>query len=179
MHLIVLIKSLAGEVDEISHSLCKLLVALGDHSINYIALHLASPRVQTFIRLLFYYTALPGFYGVDEEESEMTLSFWYLLQESLWSVDWTAEEDGPGASEAALLSWSDSVSGSKESESPNSNIMAATPIYTALIKVLRRKVTWPRQVELASWPRGERLDRVGFLSSVLMRLIDQVDKFQV
>ena len=87
----------------------------------------------------------------------MTLSFWYLLQESLWSVDWTTEEDGGvGVQEAALLDWAESTSGNEKDEqtTTNSNIMAATPIYTELIKVLRRKVTWPRQTELATWPRG-------------------------
>ena len=32
------------------------------------------------------YTGMPGYYGVDEEQSEMTLGFWYLFQESLWSI---------------------------------------------------------------------------------------------
>lgn len=32
------------------------------------------------------YTGFPGYYGVDEEDSEATLGFWYLLQESLWEV---------------------------------------------------------------------------------------------
>lgn len=145
-------------MDEIAHSLCKLLVALGEHSINHIALHLASPGVQTFIRLMFSYTALPGYYGVDEEESEMTLSFWYLLQESLWSIDWLTEEDGgPGVQEAALLDWVETVSKENEVEAQNPNIVAATPIYTSLVKVLRRKVTWPPQAELDSWPRGMSL----------------------
>ncbi|KAH8115086.1 ARM repeat-containing protein [Phellopilus nigrolimitatus] len=150
-----------GEVDEVSHSLCKLLVALGEHSINYVAMHLSTPRVQTFVHLLFAYTALPGYFGVDEEESEMTLSFWYLLQEALWSVDY-----GDSEAEAALADWAESVQGTGESgqkvkESSRSDPGAATPIYAELVQVLKRKVTWPERAELATWAR------------------DQVDKFQV
>ena len=88
--------ALDGFVDEVSRSLCKLLVALGDHSAMYFAKNIASPTqlkpappsafplpfplplplplvshlVQNFLRLLLAYTALPGYYGADEEESE-------------------------------------------------------------------------------------------------------------
>jgi hypothetical protein len=94
-------------VSSVSHSLCKLLVALGDHSATYLASNIASSitvstgpsttpttrghLVQNFLRLLLAYTGLPGFYGIDEEESEMTLGFWYLFQEALWAVDFYAE----------------------------------------------------------------------------------------
>ncbi|EJD04736.1 ARM repeat-containing protein [Fomitiporia mediterranea MF3/22] len=150
-----------GEVDEISRSLCKLLVALGEHSINYIATHLSQPRVQTFVRLLFSYTALPGSYGVDEDESEMTLSFWYLLQEALWTVDY-----GDDLAEAALEDWAESVQGGGTSrqgsvEPSRPDYGAATPIYTELVQVLKRKVTWPEKTELARWTK------------------DQIDAFQV
>lgn len=124
-----------GEVTEISHSLCKLLVAIGDHSTSYIAANIASQApvapsptsapatpvvttpmfgspngavktkghlVQSFLRLVLAYTGLAGFYGVDEEESEMTLGFWYLLQEALWSTDFYFEEGGDENGEARV-----------------------------------------------------------------------------
>ena len=111
----------------------------------------------------------------------MTLSFWYLLQESLWSVDWTTEDDGPGAAEAALLDWVESKTSEKEMQSipTNSNIMAATSIYMELVKVLRRKVTWPPQNELATWPRGVFTALWSLSSQLTLIRIDQVDKFQV
>ncbi len=61
-------------IDEISRGLCKLLVALGDHSVTYIASHLSSKPVQTFLRVFLGYTGFPGWYGVDEEESEVLAS---------------------------------------------------------------------------------------------------------
>ncbi|THH07205.1 hypothetical protein EW145_g3549 [Phellinidium pouzarii] len=151
----------SGVVDEISHALCKLLVALGEHSINYVASHLSAPRVQTFVRLLFSYTALPGRFGTDEEESEMTLSFWYLLQEALWSVDY-----GGDAADAALSDWAESIQGGSSSmqssgEPSQSDPGAAKPIYNELVQVLKKKVTWPNRAELSSWSK------------------DQVDKFLV
>lgn len=147
---------IGASVDEISHSLCKLLVALGEHSIAYFATHLTTPRVQNFISLLATYTALPGYYGVDEDESEMTLSFWYLLQESLWSVDYSSQ---PDPVEAALDDWAESLGASAqtateaEEQEPVSH-GAAVPIYQALVQVLKRKVTWPPKSILVSWTKG-------------------------
>ncbi|KAL5498163.1 hypothetical protein ACEPAH_2293 [Sanghuangporus vaninii] len=152
----------AGEVDEVSRSLCKLLVSLGEHSISYIASHLSTTRVQNFVRLLITYTSLPGYYGVDEEESEMTLSFWYLLQEALWSVDY-----GVDVAEDVLAEWAESIQGKSSDTRPDYEEFKAPdhgparPIYIELIQILRKKVTWPRRSELARWTR------------------DQIDKFQV
>lgn len=61
----------AGDVDEAAQSLCKLLVALGEHSAHYLALNLALPEVQTFFTLMLGFSSLPGYYGLDEDVSEV------------------------------------------------------------------------------------------------------------
>ena len=82
--------------------------------------------------MLLAFTALPGYHGVDEEESEMTLSFWYLFQETLWSIDYD---------DAA-------VGGSKEDEV----VAVSRAVYSQLVQVLRRKMVWPSP--LSGWTRG-------------------------
>ncbi|KAI0743038.1 ARM repeat-containing protein [Daedaleopsis nitida] len=155
-----------GFVSEISHSLCKLLVALGDHSAMYFAKNISSPAqlsqpppcpfpllaplplvshlVQNFLRLLLAYTALPGYYGVDEEESEMTLSYWYLFQEALWSSDYGFDvaEDGD--------------SGDQVEERERDMMPVAKAVYTELVGVLRRKVVWPPRAVLNGWAKDQR-----------------------
>ncbi|KAF9456910.1 armadillo-type protein [Collybia nuda] len=156
----------AGDVDEISHSFCKLLVALGDHSASYMASNISStvpvalpapssllsspPKTkgyltQAFLRILLAYTGLPGYYGVDEEESEMTLSFWYLFQEALWSNDAVESGDDntpePGAGQQ------------------NEQVAMAKAVYSELVQILRRKVAFPSKG--SAWSK------------------DQIDKFQV
>ncbi|KAI0369534.1 ARM repeat-containing protein [Pilatotrama ljubarskyi] len=154
-----------GFVDDISHSLCKLLVALGDHSAMYFAKNIASPAlvkpvpcpfplpsplppvshlVQNFLKVLLQYTALPGFYGVDEEESEMTLSFWYLFQEALWNVDYGFDvaEDGEA--------------GNQVEERDRDMMPVAKAVYSELVTVLRRKVVWPPRSVLNGWTRDQR-----------------------
>ncbi|KAI0937932.1 hypothetical protein AcW1_002387 [Taiwanofungus camphoratus] len=161
----------AGFVDDMSHSFCKLLIALGDHSTVYLAANIASPRqpassllpfpvsalptkshlVQNFLRLLLSYTALPGFYGADEEESEMTLGFWYLFQEALWN-----DEQYPGG-DADDLAYADVAGASAsvtEGQEPSRAIAQA--VYSELVQVLRRKVAWPVTPVLSSWTRDQR-----------------------
>ncbi|KAG5640713.1 hypothetical protein DXG03_007470 [Asterophora parasitica] len=159
-----------GDVDDISRSFCKLLVALGDHSTSYIASYIVSPTpvvplvpppigtpeappktraqlTQSFLRLLLAYTGLPGYYGVDEEESEMTLGFWYLFQEALWSTEYYISEGQEQNSDAAGLD-----------AGADAQAMAKA-VYSELVQVLRRKSAFP--------PKGNGWSK------------DQVDNFLV
>lgn len=99
-----------------------------------------SQLIYTYLKLLLVYTSLPGFFGADEEESEMTLGFWYLFQEALWS----SELDVPGEDpdESTL----------KKAEQDQWNVAKA--VYSELVQVLRRKVMWPEKAVLNSWTRG-------------------------
>jgi hypothetical protein len=155
----------SGVVDELSHSLCKLLVALGDHSTSYIAANIASSApvsvapsqasvlpihihtaphshsqknkgelTQTFLRLVLAYTGLPGYFGVDEEESELTLPFWYLFQEALWCTDFYVGDGEEG------------VAGDTDKEGVDGHaaqVGMAKAVYSELVRVLRRKVAYP------------------------------------
>ncbi|EJD43963.1 ARM repeat-containing protein [Auricularia subglabra TFB-10046 SS5] len=114
---------------ELSHALCKLLAALGDHSVAYLAARLSEPRVQAFLRLVLGYQALPGYFGADEDESELVLPFWYLLQEALWNAD--TPEGGPH--------WE-----------------IAQQLYAEVVTILRKKATWPPANELRTWHKDRR-----------------------
>lgn len=88
------------------------------------------------------YSALPGYYGVDEEESEGTLGFWYLFQEALWEGD--PEYD------------SDTSTPPSTNKREGEQMTVAKAVYSELAKVLQRKVTWPPSNVLQGWPRGKR-----------------------
>ncbi|KAF8637543.1 hypothetical protein AX17_002750 [Amanita inopinata Kibby_2008] len=162
----------AGHADSVSHSLCQLLVSIGDHSMSYLAANITSPKpvnvnsqvaqasptisqqgmtktrghlVQTFLRLLMAYTGFPGYYGVDEEQSEMTLGFWYLFQETLWSTDFYVSPEN-------LNEDTSDRNGLEE-------MAMAKAVYIELVRVLKRKATFP--------PLGSGWTK------------DQVEKFQV
>jgi hypothetical protein len=104
--------------------------------------------VQTFLKLLLAYSSLPGFYGADEEESEMTLGFWYLFQEALWSVDYHFEDEGDD----------DEYDGrfllDEQDEKEKQQDLVARALYSELVQVLRRKVVWPSVAILNEWAKG-------------------------
>jgi hypothetical protein len=84
------------------------------------------------------FTGLPGWFGVDEDESEACMPFWYLLQEALWSIDFSnPAESGDGWDRAEGRHWA-----------------FAAQIYKEVQEVLRRKVTWPRKDVLKGWSKG-------------------------
>jgi hypothetical protein len=76
-------KLTAGDSGPISHSVCKLITALGEHSTQYLAGHLNEPQVQAFMKVALGYTGFPGWYGMDEEESEVGLLFALRLYSNL------------------------------------------------------------------------------------------------
>ncbi|KJA24831.1 hypothetical protein HYPSUDRAFT_65152 [Hypholoma sublateritium FD-334 SS-4] len=132
------------DVSPIAHSLCKLLTALGDHSTSYITTNISSSSpvltgpttppttkgqlAQNFLRLLLVFTGLPGYYGVDEEESEMTLGFWYLLQETLWSMN--DDDQSPRVPETG-------------EGGESQQVLTAKAVFRELVKTLQRKVVFP------------------------------------
>ena len=111
--------SVVSQNDAHSVALCELLVALGEHSNLWFATQLDTQPVQTFMNLVLVYTGFPGYYGIDEEESETTLSFWYLLQESLWEATYP------------------------DDEKQEQQMGIAKELYREVVNTLRRKVTWP------------------------------------
>ncbi|KZS87157.1 ARM repeat-containing protein [Sistotremastrum niveocremeum HHB9708] len=129
-----------------SHALLLLLTALADHSTSYISTHLLSPPVQTFLRLMLAYMGLEGYYGVDEEESEMCLGFWYLLQEGIWGADFVRGRFGDSEGNV------DDEGGGDAKE----QWKIATELYMHLIKILKRKVQWPPREELRGWMKDQR-----------------------
>jgi hypothetical protein len=97
---------------------------------------------QTFLRVLLGYTALPGAAGVDEDESELTLGFWYLFQEALWAVD-EPEDTIPGAPGGL-------APGERE------RMTVARQLYAEVVRVLRQKVVWPASNIVRAWPKGRK-----------------------
>lgn len=171
----------SGDISSIARSTCKLIMALGDHSTSYLAANIASrvvtsinvppslqgkidpavrdqraqiPKshlVHSFLRLMLAFTGLPGYFGIDEEESEMTLGFWYLFQEALWTVDYHIEDAGGDVGQFA----EPVAGGDREKE----QVKVAEAVYFELVQVLSRKVAFP--------PQGSGWGT------------DQVEKFQV
>ena len=87
---------------------------------------------------------------MDEEESEMTLGFWYLFQEALWSTNLYADDEGRPYSPAPEDKDAAAV-GAGAGAQPK-QVMMAKVVFSELVQVLRRKVAFPPAG--SGWSRG-------------------------
>lgn len=115
-----------------------------------------SHLVHTFLRLILAFTGLPGYFGVDEEESEMTLGFWYLFQEALWGTEYQDAKDLVGDNINEIGDNDRSVGGNNDAAMDTrekEQVRVAKEVYIELVQVLRRKVTFPPPS--AGWNKGK------------------------
>ena len=120
-----------------------------------------SQLISNFLNLILVYTSLPGYFGVDEDESEMTLAFWYLFQEALWSAD--IEVPDGDLDDAAQ----------KKAEQDQWRVAKA--VYSELVQVLRRKVVWPEKSLLNGWSRGAPYD-ISFYSNMFAKAFGRPER---
>lgn len=125
-----------------------MLVAVGDHSLSYIMKNINTTPVLAYLEIVLGFTGFPGWYGVDEFESDvsvnslfylfafddlqdakMTTSFWVYFSEAILDSDWNGDES-------------------------NAMMQTAHDILVQLVTVLRRKCSWPPQEELRGWTKG-------------------------
>lgn len=128
------------------------------------------------------YTGFPGWYGINEEESEITLGFWYLLQESLWEVG-EADPDGdddewvelanlkamdqalanvnPGGTriDGGMVEDDDYTPSKLDQPKPkvDDGMSIARMLFGEVVSVLKRKVTWPTPAQIqasGAWDSG-------------------------
>lgn len=71
----------------------------------------------------------------------MTLGFWYLFQESLWSVEYDDGDDERGSVPPADVE-------------ERNRLAVVNAVYVELVKILRSKVAWPPPGILGGWPKG-------------------------
>lgn len=75
LHLLALVfmEPIAAEtIDDVSRGLCKMLVAVGDHSLEYMIRRIQASSVLAYLEILLGFTGFPGWYGVDEFESDVS-----------------------------------------------------------------------------------------------------------
>jgi len=73
---------IAETIDDVSRGLCKMLVAVGDHSLDYIIKQIHASSVLAYLEILLGFTGFPGWYGVDEFESDVSAWIFSLTDNS-------------------------------------------------------------------------------------------------
>lgn len=128
----------AGDVDDATLALFKLLISLVEHATDLLVSTVSSPRSILILKQLLSLSSLPGYFGVDEDISNIGLDVWEMLQEGIIdSVGEDGEDPIPGKTDAKQI-WA-----------------IAKDVFGALVPALRRKVQWPPEDTLRTWPKGE------------------------
>ncbi|XP_050535319.1 importin-13 [Daktulosphaira vitifoliae] len=119
------------EPDIIVEKLFDLFLGIGDQHFRPIIQGLLNENTRDlctkFLNLYLTCTNAPGYYPVNENYSEKTFTFWFLLQDDLLSND-----AGPD----------------------NTLLTIVKPLYVSLTQVLIKKVSFPKNVE--SWTSDEK-----------------------
>ncbi|XP_035698782.1 importin-13-like [Branchiostoma floridae] len=113
------------------NGLCRLAVAIGENH-SKVLLESSGEHKQNsleLIKIIMMCTGLPGRYPVDETASDMTFSFWYILQD-----DMIASEPQVFQEHCAYF----------------------IPLYMNLVEIMLIKVQYPPDSEYASWTAEEK-----------------------
>ncbi|OAQ30587.1 ARM repeat-containing protein [Linnemannia elongata AG-77] len=172
------LESVQAESEDISRSLCQLLSTFGDNFSDWIAAKFLRPDIQVYLEMMMGFAGFPGYYAEDETTSDLTLNFWYMLQESLSEL--SAEDLEEGGRESLdedrqiILSTISSASSITGLDKPSLQAIKAASIhvYIQLTEVLRRKLEYPTQREWLSWTRDIRQEFSGHRQEIADTLIN-------
>ncbi|KAG0297014.1 hypothetical protein BGZ96_007898 [Linnemannia gamsii] len=172
------LESIQAESEDISRSLCQLLSTFGDNFSDWIAAKFLRPDIQVYLEMMMGFAGFPGYYAEDETTSDLTLNFWYMLQESLSELSAEDLEDGGRESvdedRQIILSTISSASSITGLDKPSLQAIKAASIhvYIRLTEVLRRKLEYPTQREWLSWTRDIRQEFSGHRQEIADTLIN-------
>lgn len=158
------LESVQTENEDVSKSLCQLLSTFGDNFSDWIAAKFLRPDIVVYLEMMMGFSGFPGYYAEDESVSELTLNFWYMLQESLGDLQVDGSDDSlehsTGQEEdrpviLSTISSAASITGLNR-ESLQAIRKASTHVYIRLTEVLRKKLEYPPNNEWRTWARDIR-----------------------
>eukprot|EP00158_Paraphelidium_tribonemae_P007810 Partr_v1_DN28366_c1_g1_i4_m79084 putative importin 13 len=121
-----------GDEDTMS-AICGLAINLGEQFTTYIIENVHRSAVANLLQIILRCTDVSGYYAVDEEISEMTLNFWFILQDTVQDSSLSIE----------------SLTGSNVDTSPQLSLIHQ--VYEQLVSILWRKSMLPSDAVLETW----------------------------
>ncbi|KAF9430455.1 hypothetical protein BGZ94_006803 [Podila epigama] len=172
------LESVQTESEDVGKNLCQLLSTFGDNFSDWIAARFLRPDITVYLEMMMGFAGFPGYYAEDETISDLTLNFWYMLQESLSELP--SEDAGSGPDDdddrgsQQVLSSISSASNTigLDQQSIQTIKEASIHVYTRLIEVLRKKLEFPVQSEWHSWTKDIRQEFAGHRQEVADTLIN-------
>lgn len=137
---------IAEEDEETARLIAKLLTTFGETYTDYIVSQLARPDIYWLITMVIRLTGFEGFFPIDQEVTEITLNFWYIMQETLFDecilpVQQSAPSDQDNETEKL---WKFNCG------------QAALAIYRELVEILTKNACYPDEPTWESWNKGKK-----------------------
>ncbi|KAH8553571.1 armadillo-type protein [Umbelopsis sp. PMI_123] len=139
-------ESIRDEDEQTTRILGRITVTYGETFTETIADHMDQPGVLHLLELIMNLTTFPGYFGEDQEISEIPLNFWYVLQETLADKDWlpvTADKHKVRDGMTNEVVWLDK------------NFENTFVVYRQLVLALRDKAMLPPEAEFTNWSKGK------------------------
>ncbi|KAF9580833.1 hypothetical protein BGW38_002364 [Lunasporangiospora selenospora] len=169
----------ATESEDIGRRLCQLLSTFGDNFSDWIAGKLLRADIVIYLEMMLSFAGFPGHYAEDETVSDLTLNFWYMLQESLSELPTDDGEDSssPGDDSEDHQVTLSTISSAANTIGLDRNSLQAIKgsslmMYTRLTEVLRKKLEFPPHHEWIKWTRDIRQEFIGHRQEIADTLIN-------
>ncbi|KAI9236924.1 MAG: armadillo-type protein [Podila humilis] len=171
------LEAVQSENEDIGKNLCQLLSTFGDNFSDWIAGKFLRPDIVVYLEMMMGFAGFPGYYAEDETISDLTLNFWYMLQESLSELpsDESGNGDDSDAQESQQVLSTISAASSTvglDQQSIQTIKNASVHVYTRLVDVLRKKLEFPLQSEWLTWTKDIRQEFAGHRQEIADTLIN-------
>ncbi|KAG0087657.1 hypothetical protein BGZ93_006862 [Podila epicladia] len=171
------LKAVQEENEDVGKNLCQLLSTFGDNFSDWIAGKFMRADIVVYLEMMMGFAGFPGYYAEDETISDLTLNFWYMLQESLSELP--SDDSGDGEEDDAqdgqqVLSTISAASSTVglDQQSVQTIKNASVHVYTRLVDVLRKKLEFPLQSEWLTWTKDIRQEFAGHRQEIADTLIN-------
>ncbi|KAG0335216.1 hypothetical protein BG000_007699 [Podila horticola] len=170
------LEAVQAENEDVGKNLCQLLSTFGDNFSDWIAGKFLRADIVVYLEMMMGFAGFPGYYAEDETISDLTLNFWYMLQESLSELpsdESGGDEDDAQESQQVLstISAASSTVG-LDQQSVQTIKNASLHVYTRLVDVLRKKLEFPLQIEWVTWTKDIRQEFAGHRQEIADTLIN-------
>ena len=161
--------ALENESTSTIQGICKLMIAFGEHFTSYIIEHVESEPVQILLQIIIQCSDFPGYFAEDEDVSDLTLNFWFILQDTLQDalIDLAVQQPGPSGTNDGRIEMSEESLTETGGFHHQTAVVPPAPqnlqtqifidIYKRLIPVLIRKASMPEmKVFMTEWNSDTR-----------------------
>ncbi|KAG2172850.1 hypothetical protein INT43_000200, partial [Umbelopsis isabellina] len=127
------------EDENTARVLGRIAVTFGETFADDLASQFHQASIIHYLQLIMRLTGYPGYFGADQEVGEITLNFWYVLQETI--------------ADLGILPLDKRLQHAEYADNSHENIFAA---YKQLVFVLRDKAMVPPDHEYNNWSKDVR-----------------------